>query len=203
MLYRVSWLIGLLSVLCVTSVAPAANIISDPVEPGGGWTAANGFGDGFGLTTPVEGANLINIATANADPASVTYANLLGAGTYTATFWVHNYSNNPSPPPGLNAHLQAGGIDLDDLLMSAVTPAPAPGAWTEWTLIYDVPFGDPRIGDPLGFLISDVAGQGNGAFDSLAIDFEAAAQVPEPASVALWVMLLGGCLWGFAIRRRR
>lgn len=175
-------------------------IVDDAVEPSDGWTIVGGtFGDGFGLTSPIEGANLYNLADVPAESATKSFSGvLLAPGDYSAVFWVHNYSNNPSPPPGLAASLQANGVNIGDLLTNATIPLPAQGAWIQWMLDYTVPVGDPRIGQTLGFTISDTGTGGNGAFDSLDITFQA---VPEPSSVILF--LVGMAALGYHVCRRR
>ncbi len=50
-------------------------IVDDPVEPSDGWTIVDGtFGNGFGLTSPIEGDNLYNLAGASAESASKNFA---------------------------------------------------------------------------------------------------------------------------------
>jgi len=185
-----------------TSAARATLVVDDAVEPNTGWIAGGGggFGNRFGLTLPIEGANLFNLASGAADSAKSFTGVQLAAGTYTTTFWVHNYENNPLPPPGLNAQLLGDNVSIDDLLTSSTTPLPAPDDWAQWTLVHEVSPGDARIGETLGFFITDVGGQGNGAFDSLDIDFVAAAAIPEPSTC---VLMLIGLLGVAPLRRRR
>src|SRR5690606_22995956 len=91
------------SVALADSDASAAPIlvVDDAVEPGAGWVVPGEvrFGDGFGYTSPIEGANLINLAAFDAEPATKSFTGvLLGSGDYSASFWVHNYDNNVNPP---------------------------------------------------------------------------------------------------------
>ena len=193
-------LVVLALVLPSVTWAAAITVVDDAVEPSNGWTG--NFNNGFGLTTPIEGSNMIGFTGAGVETGSKSFTGvLLSEGDYSATFWVHNFSNNVLPAPGLTANLQANGLDISDLLTSSSTASPAAGDWEQWTLNYTVSAGDIRIGQTLGFFITDIAGSGNGGFDSLDVTFDAAT-VPEPSALAL---ICGASLagLGFAYRRRR
>ncbi|MBI1367411.1 MAG: hypothetical protein GC162_02030 [Planctomycetes bacterium] len=157
----------------IVTIARQRVVIDDPVEPNSGWSDNSQFNAGFGLTRPIKGASVLNMTRIEAEQVRKTFDDVhLSPGVYTVTFQVHNYRNHPSMPPGLTAALQAGPMNLDDRLVTSDTPTPAPGQWVAWTLTYDIAADDARLGMPLSFVITDRAGQGNGAIDHLEVLLE-------------------------------
>jgi hypothetical protein len=69
----------------------------------------------------------------------------------------------------MSVELSTDSHPLSDLLVYSFKPTPALGGWARWTLSYEVPPGDPRIGQPLRFAVHDGGGPGNGALDALRI----------------------------------
>lgn len=205
--------VTLLILAILTSYATAGVIYSSDVESTDtGWTIGNNatYGnDGFGgLLSPAVHAGSEHIVFNSVNEFAYYNAGvLIQAGTYTVSGWLGDFSNFTFPNPtfvlrdSATAELPtsqdaaAGGVfNLDAYITSSTKPAPTPGDWAQWTVVYEIPVGAPEIGNSLQFFAQQLTANANGTFDgTFSISF-----VPTPAALPAGLVLMGA----IALRRR-
>lgn len=114
-----------------------------------------------------------------------------------------SFGSVPLTPAGYRISLQTfpGGDELASDVNSLVTPS---GGFVTAKLTFDIPHGDPRVGEGMFIGLGVVSGAEPGSayaalFDNVRID---AAPIPEPSTLALGG-LAATALLGIAIRARR
>ena len=150
-------------------------VVQDDVENDGSWRLTGVGGefnsDGYGQITraAIGGTDSLAMISLEDDGGSKNFTSVkLAPGVYNVMFWMGNYTSAQFPP-GMSAEMSTDSHPLADLLVHSLKPTPPLGRWARWTMTYEVPPGDPRIGETLRFEVHDGGGPGNGAFDALRI----------------------------------
>ena len=96
--------------------------------------------------------------------------NTLVPGSYTVTFDIGDFNNQPFA----SIDLSQTGLTVNGTVLTPVTsdtPTPAPGSIETWSLSYEIPLNDPKLGQTLGFWLvaPDTGVSRNASFDNLTI----------------------------------